>query len=165
LPGAGFFWTTFFCAGLTAWGLPGIGFLATGLVGMEQRHLPYSGCAFKKESQASPRGMVLKLCPSPASSRRRTGNSWQHTHRERPWPNRKVASFLWVSAGKNKETRAALDKRVRDSGRYFCVIPILLPGAKRNERSRLPTFLAATTWVEFRDSLEDPDAFYRLVCG
>jgi hypothetical protein len=29
----------------------------------------------------------------------------------------------------------------------------------------LPTFLAATTWVEFPDSLEDPDAFHRLVCG
>jgi hypothetical protein len=34
LSGAGFFWTTFFWAGLTAWGLPGIGFLATGLVGI-----------------------------------------------------------------------------------------------------------------------------------
>jgi hypothetical protein len=28
LSGAGFFWTTFFWAGLPAWGLPGIGFLA-----------------------------------------------------------------------------------------------------------------------------------------
>jgi hypothetical protein len=34
LSGAGFFWTTFFWASLTAWGLPEIGFLATGLVGM-----------------------------------------------------------------------------------------------------------------------------------
>jgi hypothetical protein len=66
-------------------------------------------------------------------------------------------------SGQKQGERAALDKRVRDSGRYFCVIPILLPGAKRNERSRLPTFLAATTWVEFRDSLEDPDAFLRNV--
>ena len=36
--GAGFFWTTFFWASLTGWGLPGIGFLATGSVGMEKRH-------------------------------------------------------------------------------------------------------------------------------
>ena len=61
--------------------------------------------------------------------------------------------------------RAAVDQRVRDSGRRFRVIPVLLPGGKRDERSSLPTFLAATMWVEFRDSLEDPDAFYRLVCG
>jgi hypothetical protein len=37
LSGAGFFWTTFFWAGLTAWGLLGIGFLATGLVGMAKK--------------------------------------------------------------------------------------------------------------------------------
>jgi hypothetical protein len=37
------------------------------------------------------------------------------------------------------------------------VIPVLLPGAKRAERSCLPIFLDATTWVEFRDSLDDPD--------
>jgi AAA ATPase domain len=45
------------------------------------------------------------------------------------------------------------------------VIPVLLPGAERAERSSLATFLAATTWVEFRDSLDDADAFHRLVCG
>jgi hypothetical protein len=42
---------------------------------------------------------------------------------------------------------------------------VILPGVKRAERSSLPTFLAATTWVEFHDSLDDPDAFHRLVCG
>jgi hypothetical protein len=65
----------------------------------------------------------------------------------------------------NEEMRAAIDQRVRDSGRRFRVIPVLLPGAERAERSSLPTFLAATTWVEFRDSLDDPDALHRLVCG
>jgi tetratricopeptide (TPR) repeat protein len=65
----------------------------------------------------------------------------------------------------NEEMRAAIDQRVRESGRRFRVIPVLLPGAERAERSSLPTFLAAATWVEFRDSLEDPDAFHRLVCG
>jgi hypothetical protein len=45
------------------------------------------------------------------------------------------------------------------------LIPVLLPGAERAERSSLPTFLAATTWVEFRETLDDQDAFHRLVCG
>ena len=57
------------------------------------------------------------------------------------------------------------EKRVRDSARRFRVIPVLLPGAQRGERSSLPTFLTATTWAEFRDSLDDADAFHRLVCG
>jgi WD40 repeat protein len=65
----------------------------------------------------------------------------------------------------NEEMRAAIDQRVRDSGKRFRVIPVLLPGAKRDERSSLPTFLAATTWVEFHATLGDPDAFHRLVCG
>src|SRR5215469_11178900 len=65
----------------------------------------------------------------------------------------------------NEEMRAAIDQRVRESGRQFRVIPVLLPGAQRAERSSLPTFLAATTWAEFRDSLDDADAFHRLVCG
>src|SRR5271165_6051023 len=37
LSGAGFFWATFFWAGLMAWVLPGIGFLATGLLGMAEK--------------------------------------------------------------------------------------------------------------------------------
>src|SRR6266403_5750207 len=65
----------------------------------------------------------------------------------------------------NEEMRAAIDRRVLDSDRHFRVIPVLLPGAERAERSSLPTFLAATTWVEFRGSLGDEDAFHRLVCG
>jgi hypothetical protein len=65
----------------------------------------------------------------------------------------------------NEEMRAAIDQRVLDSSRRFRVIPVLLPGAKRPERSSLPTFLAATTWVEFSDSLDDLAAFHRLVCG
>ena len=32
-------------------------------------------------------------------------------------------------------------------------------------RSKLPAFLTATTWVEFRDTLDDPEAFHRLLCG
>jgi TIR domain len=70
-----------------------------------------------------------------------------------------------VGPWQNEEMRAAIDQRVRDSGRRYRVIPVLLPGAERAERSSLPTFLAATTWVEFRDALDDADAFHRLVCG
>ena len=65
----------------------------------------------------------------------------------------------------NEEMRAAIDQRVRDSARRFRVIPVLLPGAERGERSSLPTLLTATTWAEFRDSLDDANAFHRLVCG
>jgi tetratricopeptide (TPR) repeat protein len=70
-----------------------------------------------------------------------------------------------VGPWQNEEMRAAIDQRVRESARCFRVIPVLLPGAERAERSSLPTFLAATTWVEFRDLLDDADAFHRLVCG
>jgi hypothetical protein len=65
----------------------------------------------------------------------------------------------------NEEMRAAIDRRVCDSGKRFRVIPVLLPRAERAERSSLPTFLVATTWVEFRETLDDQDAFHRLVCG
>ena len=70
-----------------------------------------------------------------------------------------------VGPWQNEEMRAAIDRRVRDSNKRFRVIPVLLPGAQRAERSSLPTFLVATTWVEFRDSLDDQDAFHRLVSG
>jgi tetratricopeptide (TPR) repeat protein len=65
----------------------------------------------------------------------------------------------------NEEMRAAIDRRVRTGRGQFRVIPVLLPGANRPERGKLPTFLLATTWVEFRNSIEDPDAFHRLICG
>lgn len=65
----------------------------------------------------------------------------------------------------NEEMRAAIDLRVKDLEGDFRVIPVLLPGAERGERSRLPTFLAATTWVEFRDTLSDENGLHRLVCG
>src|SRR5258705_12793341 len=70
-----------------------------------------------------------------------------------------------IGSWQNEEMRAAIDQRVRESDRGFRVIPVLLPGAERAERSRVPGFLAATTWVEFRQSLDDPDAFHRLLSG
>ena len=65
----------------------------------------------------------------------------------------------------NEEMRVAIDRRVGDHDRRFRVIPVLLPHADRPERSKLPTFLTATTWVEFRSTMDDPEAFHRLICG
>jgi hypothetical protein len=70
-----------------------------------------------------------------------------------------------LGAWQHEEMLAAIDRRVGGSRGEFRVIPVLLPGADRPERGRLPTFLAATTWVEFRRSLDDAEAFRRLVCG
>jgi hypothetical protein len=70
-----------------------------------------------------------------------------------------------IGPWQNEEMRAAIDRRVTESKGSFRVIPVLLPGATREERSRLPRFLVATTWVEFRQSLNDEDAFHRLISG
>ncbi len=66
--------------------------------------------------------------------------------------------------------RAAIDRRVTasrsaDSKDRFRVIPVLLPGVLRPERSLLPAFLVSTTWVEFRTTLDEPEPFRRLLCG
>jgi hypothetical protein len=65
----------------------------------------------------------------------------------------------------NEEMRIAIDRRVGTSRDGFRVIPVLLPGAQRGERGKLPAFLSAATWVEFRDTLHDELAFHRLVAG
>jgi tetratricopeptide (TPR) repeat protein len=70
-----------------------------------------------------------------------------------------------VGAWQNEEMRAAITRRVVDGSERFRVIPVLLPGVDRPERGRLPSFLLATTWVEFRRSLEDAEAFHQLICG
>jgi len=68
-------------------------------------------------------------------------------------------------AWQNEEMRIAIDRRVAAGQGRFRVIPVLLPGVDRPERGKLPPFLLATTWVEFRRSLDDADAFHRLICG
>lgn len=70
-----------------------------------------------------------------------------------------------IGPWQNEEMRAAIDRRVRESQGRFRVIPVLLPGSKRDERSRLPTFLVATAWVEFRHTVDDKESFRRLLCG
>ena len=70
-----------------------------------------------------------------------------------------------LGAWHHEEMRALINRRVSDRQQQFRVIPVLLPGAERGSRSSLPTFLVATTWVEFRRTLDDADAFQRLLCG
>jgi len=76
-----------------------------------------------------------------------------------------------MGAWQHEEMQAAINRRVTEGrtptegGTPFRVIPVLLPGADRPERSRLPRFLTATTWVEFRATLDDEQAFHRLVSG
>lgn len=64
----------------------------------------------------------------------------------------------------HEEMRIAITRRVgqRDG---FAVIPVLLPGAERGAYSQYPAFLTQTTWVEFHNTLNDAEAFRRLVCG
>jgi hypothetical protein len=65
----------------------------------------------------------------------------------------------------HEEMRLAISRRVENRDLGFRVIPILLPGVDRPERSKLPGFLTATTWVEFRETIDDPVAFRNFVCG
>jgi signal transduction histidine kinase len=99
------------------------------------------------------------------------GEPWQE-HIESALKNCASCAVLIGPSGtgpwQNEEMRASIDKRVATpsvEGHRFRVIPVLLPGAKRDERSRLPTFLSATTWVEFQHSLDEENAFHRLVSG
>jgi hypothetical protein len=59
---------------------------------------------------------------------------------------------------------AAIDLRLRDSGRRYRLLPVLLPGAERSAAAYPHSWLPRP-WVESRDSLDDPAAFHRLVCG
>ena len=68
-----------------------------------------------------------------------------------------------LGAWQHEEMRMAIDRQV--SERRCRVIPVLLPGAERGERSQLPRFLVANTWVEFRGGLEDAEPLRRLVSG
>ena len=51
---------------------------------------------------------------------------------------------------------------IQVSGRSYRVIPVLLPGA---DPSYVDAFLELRTWVDFRNGLDDADAFHRLVSG
>src|SRR6266850_315535 len=70
-----------------------------------------------------------------------------------------------ISPWQNEEMRVAINRRVRSSQGRFRVIPVLLPGSQRDEKAPLPAFLEAATWVVFRQSLDEEEAFHRLLCG
>jgi WD40 repeat protein len=65
----------------------------------------------------------------------------------------------------NEEMRLALQRRVNSPDQKLRVLPVILPGGERAKESELPGFLQGTTWVEFRRSLDDEEAFHRLACG
>jgi TIR domain len=65
----------------------------------------------------------------------------------------------------HEEKRATIARQVIERQRKLRDIPVLLPGAGKPDIDRMPPFLSRNTWVEFRDSLGDPEAFHRLVCG
>ncbi len=69
---------------------------------------------------------------------------------------------LGTSPWQNEEMRASINMRVESADNKIRVIPVLLPGASHE---MIPDLLARTTWVEFRESLDDEDALYRLTCG
>jgi len=82
------------------------------------------------------------------------------------------AIAVFIGAGSlgpwhHEEMRAAIARQVegRQRERRIRVIPVLLPGAGRPDSTRMPPFLAKNTWVVFSDTLDDPGAFHRLVCG
>lgn len=96
------------------------------------------------------------------------GEPWQETIEEALFQCKTCAIFVGPSGlgpWQNEEMRAAIDRRIKNEDKRFRVIPVLLPGGRRDERSRLPSFLVATTWVEFRETLDEEEAFHQFVCG
>ena len=96
------------------------------------------------------------------------GEPWQPAIEQALSDSATVAVFVGPSGfgpWQNEEMRAALARRISQSDGQFRVIPVLLPGGTREERTRLPTFLVAATWVEFRKSIDEQDSYHRLKAG
>jgi len=94
------------------------------------------------------------------------GDPWQEDLEKALDASRTVAVFLGpagISSWHNEELRDALNTRVRDPKRR--VIPVLLPGTTMPADDEIPNFLQRLTWVDFRNGLDDEDAFRRLVAG
>jgi WD40 repeat protein len=76
---------------------------------------------------------------------------------------------VFIGAGEagpwqREEMRTAINRRVTDTEGRFRVIPVILPGGRKDRRN-MPDFLVNATWVEFGETLDDEHAFHRLVCG
>lgn len=99
------------------------------------------------------------------------GNAWQPELEQALFNSNTCAVFVGTSGlgpWQNQEMRLAIQRQVesRQTDRPFRVIPVLLPGATRGDRAKLPPFLTANTWVEFSRAVDDdPDALEKLVAG
>ncbi|HKQ08474.1 MAG TPA: TIR domain-containing protein [Blastocatellia bacterium] len=96
------------------------------------------------------------------------GDPWQEAIEEALTRSLTCVVFLGPSgfgAWHHEEMRNALDLRVSNFNNKLRVIPVLLPGSIMPERSKLPSFLARLTWVDFRAGLENNESFHRLVAG
>ena len=94
------------------------------------------------------------------------GDPWQEDLENALDTSRTVAVFLGpagISGWHNEELRDAINTRVRDPERR--VVPVLLPGTTMPQEDEIPNFLQRLTWVDFRNGLDDADAFRRLVAG
>jgi len=94
------------------------------------------------------------------------GEPWQEALEEALDQSATCAVFIGpggLSPWQNEEMSTALEERVRN--RSFRVIPVLLPGSKRPERSELPRFLRRLTWVDFSSRVDDVRALRLLACG
>jgi len=96
------------------------------------------------------------------------GVPWQNEI-ERALANSASCAVFLGPSGINKwqmeEMRAAISQRVQVGADAFRVIPVLLPGADKAQRSEVPPFLRAGTWVEFGNTLDNEEAFNRLIAG
>jgi len=101
-----------------------------------------------------------------------TGGSWMPAIEKALADSASCAVFIGssgISPWQEEEMWVAINRcvttgRSADSKDRFRVIPVLLPGAARAERSRLPAFLVNNNWVEFRATLDEPEPFRRLLC-
>ncbi len=96
-----------------------------------------------------------------------TGEAWQPASEEALHDSATCVVFVGPSGlgvWQNEEIRSAIARRMTllQQEERFRVIPVLLPGAVRGDRAWLPDFLIATTWVEFRHTLNDETAFRNL---
>jgi WD40 repeat protein len=93
------------------------------------------------------------------------GGRWQDELHEGLLACRSFAYFIGPS-GEGDWAREELDAaRSRAVGdREFRMFPVLLPGVPDPfDRTTMPPFLGARTWVDFRDGLEDPRALQALI--
>lgn len=94
------------------------------------------------------------------------GDPWQEAIEEALDRSATCVVFLGqvgIGPWENEEMRSALDDRVRDKS--IRVIPVLLPGADPQDPKTLPRFLRRLSWVDYRNGVEDEEAFRLLIAG